>query len=86
MSSEIDWASVLKKKARGLNGEDFGEIQKVDDNNIITEKGLIDKVFFSIPKNLVKDYDGDTLRLKITEQEARNRFTISFSSKENNSL
>jgi hypothetical protein len=75
LSSEIDWASVLKKKARGLNGEDFGEILKVDDNSIIIGKGLIDKVFFSIPKNLVKDYDGDTLRLKITEQDAINQFT-----------
>ena len=64
-----------KKKARGLNGEDFGEILKVDDNNIIIGKGLIDKVFFSIPKNFGKDYDGDTLRLKITEQEAINHFT-----------
>jgi hypothetical protein len=82
LSSEIDWASVLKKKVSGLNGEDFGEILKVDDNSIIIGKGLIDKVFFSIPKNLVKDYDGDTLRLKITEQEAINRFTISFSPKE----
>jgi hypothetical protein len=76
LSSEIDWASVLKKKARGLNGEDFGEILKVDDNSITIGRGLIDKVFFSIPKNLVKDYDGDTLRLKITEQEAINHFTI----------
>jgi hypothetical protein len=75
LSSEIDLASVLKKKARGLNGEDFGEILKVDDNSIIIGKGLIDKVFFSIPKNLVKDYDGDTLRLKITEQDAINQFT-----------
>jgi hypothetical protein len=75
LSSEIDWASVLKKKARGLNGEDFGEILEVGDNSIIIGKGLIDKVFFSIPKNLVKDYDGDTLRLKITEQEAINHFT-----------
>jgi hypothetical protein len=75
LSSEIDWASVLKKKVSGLNGEDFGEILKVDDNSIIIGKGLIDKVFFSIPKNLVKDYDGDTLRLKITEQEAINHFT-----------
>ncbi len=76
MSSEIDWPSIVKKEARGLNGEDFGEVQKVYDTYIVTEKGLIDKVFFSIPKNLVKDYDGDTLRFKITEEEARSRFFI----------
>ncbi len=86
MSSEIDWPSIVKKEARGLNGEDFGEVQKVYDTYIVTEKGLIDKVFFSIPKNLVKDYDGDTLRLKITEQESMNSFTISFSPKEKNPI
>ncbi len=85
MNSDIDWPAIIKKEARGLNGEDFGEVQKVSDSSVITEKGILDKVYFSIPKNLVKDYDGDTLRFKITEEEAKNHFLHdpSFSSKEN---
>jgi hypothetical protein len=74
MSSDIDWPSVQKKEARGLNGEDLGKVQQVSDTFVTIEKGLIEKTFFSIPKGLVKDYDGHTLRFRITEEEARNRF------------
>lgn len=74
MSSDIDWPDVIKKEARGLNGEDLGKVQHVSDTNITIEKGIIDKTYFSIPKGLVKDYDGHTLRFKITEQEGRDRF------------
>ena len=74
MSSDVDWPSVVKKEARGLNGEDLGKVQQVSDTYVTIEKGLIEKTFFSIPKGLVKDYDGHTLRFKITEEEARNRF------------
>ena len=74
MSSDIDWPAVMKKEARSLNGEYLGKVQQVSDTYITIEKGIIEKTFFSIPKGLVKDYDGHTLRFKITEQEARNRF------------
>ena len=74
MSSDIDWPAVMKKEARGLNGEDLGKVQYVSDTYVTIEKGMIEKTFFSIPKGLVKDYDGHTLRFKITEEEAMNRF------------
>ena len=74
MSSDIDWPDVMKKEARGLNGEDLGKVQQVSDTYVTIEKGMVEKTFFSIPKGLVKDYDGHTLRFKITEEEAMNRF------------
>lgn len=74
VSSDIDWPAVIKKEVRGLNGEYLGKVQHVSDTYITIEKGIIDKTYFSIPKGLVKDYDGHTLRFKITEEEARDRF------------
>jgi hypothetical protein len=74
MSSDIDWPAVMKKEVRGLNGEDLGKVQQVSDTYVTIERGMIEKTFFSIPKGLVKDYDGHTLRFKITEEEAMNRF------------
>ncbi len=74
MSSTIDWPAVTKKEARGLNGEVLGEVKEVNDTDVTIEKGLIDKSIFCFPKVLVKDYDGHTLRFKITEVDAKNRF------------
>ncbi len=74
MSFTIDWPAIIKKEARGLNGEALGEVKEVNDTEVTIEKGLIDKSTLCIPKELVKDYDGHTLRFKITEEDAKNRF------------
>ncbi len=59
--SNIKWAETIKKEARGVNELDLGEVQQVELENIITQKGTIDKEQFCIPKNLVEKFDGNTL-------------------------
>ena len=70
---EIPWNEIIKKEARGIDNADFGEIQKVNSESVLTQKG-IDKEFFSFPKNLVQGYDGDRVWFKVTEEEARNSY------------
>jgi hypothetical protein len=72
----IDWSQVLKKEARGKDDDDLGEVQEIRQENAITKVGLIDKVTYSIPKNLVERFDGYTLRFKITKEEAEARYKI----------
>src|SRR6187431_1176416 len=74
---EIPWNDILKKEARGIDNTDFGEIQSVDSEYVLTQKGLIDKEFFSFPKNLAQGYDGDRVWFKVTEEEARNSYVQS---------
>ncbi|HSF00304.1 MAG TPA: YsnF/AvaK domain-containing protein [Nitrososphaeraceae archaeon] len=73
-SNNIPWDETIKKEARGIDDADFGEIQSVDSEYIITQKGIIDKEFFSFPINLVQDYDGNRVLFKVTEEEARNSY------------
>jgi uncharacterized protein (TIGR02271 family) len=40
----------------------------------VTQNGTIKKEKFYIPKYLAEGYDGDVLRFKLTEAEARNKF------------
>ena len=70
----INWDDVIKKEARGINDADLGEIQQVDQDFILTQKGTIDKEKFYIPKSLVAYYDGDILHVSITEEEAKNTY------------
>ncbi len=37
---DIDWNDVIKKEARGINNEDFGEIQDIQGNYVLIEKGI----------------------------------------------
>ena len=71
---EIPWNEIIKKEARGIDDADFGKIQSVDPEYVLTQKGMIDKEFFSFPKNLAQGYDGDRVWFKVTEEEARNSY------------
>ena len=61
--SSIDWNDVIDKEARSSNNEDLGEVQKVDENFVFVQRGMISKDKFYIPIDMVESYDGTILRL-----------------------
>ena len=66
----VDWNDVIKKEARGaVDDSDFGEVQEVGQNYVLTQKGVISKDKFYIPKYLVQGYDGDTLWFNLSESQ-----------------
>jgi uncharacterized protein (TIGR02271 family) len=67
--NNIDWDSVVKKEAIGIDGLDLGEVHEVGDTYLITQKGLINKKRYHIPKSSAESFDGDTLKLRISESE-----------------
>lgn len=71
MSSEsIAWDDVIKKEARGATDDsDFGEVQEIGSNFVRTQKGIVNKEQFYIPKYLVQGYDGDTLWFNASEND-----------------
>jgi hypothetical protein len=75
-SKTIDWFEIglSRKEARGLNNCDLGGVQEVAQTYVLTQKGTINKQKFYIPKYLAEGYDGDVLRFKLTEAEAKNKF------------
>lgn len=74
MSSNIDWTDVIKKEARGINDADFGEVQELTTEFVITQRGLIDVEVFGIPKERAESYDGSVLRFNVTEDEAFSKY------------
>ena len=70
MSSSINWDEVIDKKARGIDDYDLGEVQEVNDNVVITQKGVTHKDKFYLAKRLVDRFDGLYLWFSITEAES----------------
>jgi uncharacterized protein (TIGR02271 family) len=68
-SNHIDWNDVIKKEAKGTNDEDFGEVQDIQGNYVLVQKGIIDKEKFYIPKDQAESYDGDVLRFRISQED-----------------
>jgi uncharacterized protein (TIGR02271 family) len=73
-NSNIDWDDVVKKEARGSGDEDLGEVQEVGPNYVLVKRGLLNKEKFYIPKDQVASYDGDTLRFRISEEQAKSKY------------
>jgi Domain of unknown function (DUF2382) len=69
MRSNIQWNDVIKKEARGINDEDLGEVQRVEGNYVLVQKGIINKEKFYIPKDQADSYDGDILKFRFSEKE-----------------
>jgi uncharacterized protein (TIGR02271 family) len=68
-SNNIDWNDVIKKEVRGTNDEDFGEVQDIQGNYVLVQKGIINKEKFYIPKDQAESYDGDVLRFRISQED-----------------
>jgi uncharacterized protein (TIGR02271 family) len=65
----IEWNNTVKKEAIGLNGEDLGEVLEVGNTYIITQKGILNKKRYYLPKMSVASFDGYVLKLNITDNE-----------------
>ncbi|HEY6587896.1 MAG TPA: hypothetical protein VIY98_06355 [Nitrososphaeraceae archaeon] len=70
-SNNIEWNNVIKKEARGIDDADFGEVQEVGVEHIVTQKGILDKDKYYIPKNLVDRFEDGVVYFSITNEEAK---------------
>lgn len=59
---------VLKKEARGLGNADLGEVQEVNPEYIVTQKGTLVVDKFYLPKSFLERFDDNTVWFKITEK------------------
>ena len=76
-SYTVWWNHLLKKAARGANDEDLGNVQDVDQNHILTQRGMLNnEEKFYIPRYLVERYDDNVLWFRISKEEAKSSFMI----------
>ena len=73
-ANEIPWDEIIKKEARGIDDADLGEVQEVNSDNVVTQKGILEKEWFHIPRILVTSYDGNKLIFRVTKEEAETTY------------
>jgi uncharacterized protein (TIGR02271 family) len=49
-------------------------VQEVNSDYVMTQKGILDKEWFHIPRNLVTSYDGNKLIFGVTKEEAETSY------------
>jgi hypothetical protein len=70
----ILWDEMKDKKVKSVDGDKMGKIEKISQNHIMIEEGLIKKKKFWIPKFLADVYDGKFLWLDIKKEEIKQRY------------
>lgn len=66
----VTWDDVAKKGARGImDGSDFGEVHKIGQHYVLTQKGVRSKEKFFIPKYVVRGFDGSTLWFNASQDQ-----------------
>jgi hypothetical protein len=70
----ILWDEMKDKKVKSVDGEKMGKIEKISQNHIMIEEGLIKKKKFWLPKFLADVYDGKFLWLDIKKEEIKQRY------------
>lgn len=71
MNQNIRWQEILNKEASGIDKCDLGKVQQINDDMVITKKGIINKKKYVLPKKLVDSFDGNILYFKIMRAEAK---------------
>lgn len=71
MSQNKRWQEVINKRAIGIDKCDLGKVEQINDDMIVTKKGLINKSRYLMPKKLVDSFDGNILYFKIMKAEAK---------------
>jgi hypothetical protein len=65
----ILWDEMKNKKVKSVDGKSLGKIEKIGQNHIMIEEGLMKKKRFWIPKFVADVYDGKFMLLDIKQEE-----------------
>jgi hypothetical protein len=57
--------------AIGIDKCDLGKVQQIKDDTIITEKGVINKKRYFLPKKLIDKFNGNFLYFRIMKAEVK---------------
>ncbi len=64
----------MKKEARGLDAFDLGEVHAVEPHYVKTQKGMLKRETFYLPRDLAEAFDGSTLWFRVAPGQAEAEF------------
>ena len=72
----ILWEQLRGKKVKASDGQELGEIKEISQNYLLVEKGLVSKDKVWVPKYVADAYDGKTLWLLVSSDEAAKGYSF----------
>ena len=76
-TNDLDQNCLLNKEARDIHDDVLGHVQEVNQNYVLTQKGIQNSnEKFYIPNYLIQKFNGNVLWFRISKEQARNTFMI----------
>jgi hypothetical protein len=70
----LNWESLSDKDSKTLDNYELGKVKQVANDYIYTEKGMLQKEKFYVPRRFADRFDGKTLWFSITKGQAETEF------------
>ena len=68
---KTDWMSLINESVHTSDDMDIGDIDAVSRDFIVVKRGFVNTHYYYIPMNKIEGWDGNTLWLKITEEQVK---------------
>ena len=68
------WTDLIHESVHTRNDEQLGHVEAVSRNFLVVKKGLVKVRRFYVPLTQVQGWDGKTVWLKVTEEEAEAKY------------
>ena len=75
MGSDIQWDQATKKKARGKDEYDLGQVQEITSEYVITHNEF-EKKTFQLPKRMATSLNGDLIIFNLSGSDANSFYLI----------
>jgi hypothetical protein len=67
----LDWEAIVHKGPRTRDGVELGNVVQVDDEKVVTIRGVVHEKVFVLPRTVVAEFNGAKVKLNITYEEAK---------------
>ena len=69
------WNVAINEEARGRNAADLGEVPEIRGGIVVTERSILNKEKFYLPKSIRHGFNDHPLLFDVIEEQAKKRFS-----------
>jgi sporulation protein YlmC with PRC-barrel domain len=67
----FDWNKIVTKSVKTSDGKDLGKVDGLEDLYFIVKDGIIDPLYYRVPREKLGKYDNDKVILSLTLDEVK---------------
>ncbi|HXW11567.1 MAG TPA: hypothetical protein VD694_02315 [Nitrososphaeraceae archaeon] len=71
---DFDWSETITKPVYSVDDKCVGHVDGLENEQFIVKDRIINTIYYRLDRDLLKEYQGGKVKLKITEQELNSKY------------